>query len=187
MSQTPCARTQLANVPRTLQQVPTGARTCTTHRQQHGFPQSKRQQHELNHKQTLRQDISRHHRTCYLLQKSEAAAATQMNQHMQQLAQATQQNTHMQNMLQNLTSQVTNLQNQLNNTPQSTQQHLGYQHQAYPAFTPAPATYQQPPSIPYQPNNQAPYQQQPTNHKTIITSNNRTKNHNEMNAAVDKE
>ena len=32
-----------------------------------------------------------------------------MNQHMQQLAQATQQNTHMQNVLQNLTSQVTNL------------------------------------------------------------------------------
>ena len=28
-------------------------------------------------------------------EKSEAAAATQMNQHMQQLAQATQQNTHM--------------------------------------------------------------------------------------------
>ena len=43
-------------------------------------------------------------------EKSEAAAATQMNQHMQQQAQATQQNTHIQNVLQNLTSQVTNLQ-----------------------------------------------------------------------------
>ena len=42
-------------------------------------------------------------------EKSEAAEATQMNQHTQQLAQATQQNTHMQNVLQNLTSQVTNL------------------------------------------------------------------------------
>ena len=36
--------------------------------------------------------------------KSEAVAATQMNQHMQQIAQATQQNIHMQNVLQNLTS-----------------------------------------------------------------------------------
>ena len=44
MSQTPCARTQLANVTRTLQQVPTGDRTRTTHIQLHGFPQSKRQQ-----------------------------------------------------------------------------------------------------------------------------------------------
>ena len=44
-------------------------------------------------------------------EKSEAAAATQINQHMQQLAQAAQQNTHMQNVLQNLTSQVINLQN----------------------------------------------------------------------------
>ena len=49
--------------------------------------------------------------------KSEAAAATQMNQHVQQLTKATQQNIHMQNVLQKLTSQVTNLQNHLNNTP----------------------------------------------------------------------
>ena len=41
--------------------------------------------------------------------KSEATAAPQMNQHMQQLSQATQHNTHIQNVLQNLTSQVTNL------------------------------------------------------------------------------
>ena len=46
-------------------------------------------------------------------EKSEATAATQMNQHMQQLAQETQQNIHMQKVLQNLTSQVANLQNQL--------------------------------------------------------------------------
>ena len=64
---------------------------------------------------------------------------------MQQLAQATQQNTHIKNVLQNLTSQVTNLQNKLNNAPQNTQQHPGYQYQAYPAFTPVPAPYQQPP------------------------------------------
>ena len=37
-------------------------------------------------------------------EKSEAVAATQMNQHMQQLSQETQKNTHMQNVLQNLTS-----------------------------------------------------------------------------------
>ena len=42
-------------------------------------------------------------------EKSEASAATQMNQQMQQLSQATQQNTHMQQVFQNLTSQVTNL------------------------------------------------------------------------------
>ena len=58
--------------------------------------------------------------------KSEAAAATQMNQHMQQLAQATQKNIHIQQVLQNLTSKVTNLKNQLNNAPQPTQQHPGY-------------------------------------------------------------
>ena len=63
-------------------------------------------------------------------EQSEVAMATQMNQHMQQLAQSTQQNTHMQNVFQNLTSQVTNLKNQLNNAPQPTQQHPGYQHQA---------------------------------------------------------
>ena len=74
-------------------------------------------------------------------EKSEAAAATQMNQHMQKLAQETQQNTHMQNVLQNLTSQVTNLQNQMNNAPQPTHQHPGYQYQDYPAFTAAPAPY----------------------------------------------
>ena len=81
---------------------------------------------------------------------SKATAATQMNQHMQQLTQSTQQNTHMQNVLQNFTSQVTNLQNQLNNAPQPTQKHPRYQHQAYPAFTPAPAPYQQPTPAPYQ-------------------------------------
>ena len=97
---------------------------------------------------------------CYY-DKSEATASTQMNQHMQQLAQATQHNTQMQNVLQNLTSQVANLQNQLNNAPQPIQQPTVYQHQAYPVFTPAPAPYQQPPPAPYQPNNQAPYQQQP--------------------------
>ena len=43
-------------------------------------------------------------------ENSEAAAATKMNQHMQHLAQAKQQNNHMQNVLQNFTSQVTNLQ-----------------------------------------------------------------------------
>ena len=69
MAQTPRARTQLANVPRTLQQVPTGAITRTTHSKLYGFPQSKRQQRRQNHKQTLRQDISRHHRTCHLLRK----------------------------------------------------------------------------------------------------------------------
>ena len=84
-------------------------------------------------------------------ENSEAASATQMNQHIQQLAQTTQQNTHMQSVLQNRTSQVTNLQNQLNNAPQPTQQHPGYKHQAYPAFTPAPDPYQQPPPSPYQP------------------------------------
>ena len=82
-------------------------------------------------------------------EKSEAAAATQMNQHMQQIAQATQQNTHMQNVLKNLTSQVTYLQNQLNSAPQPTQQDPVYQHQAYPAFTPTPAPYQKPPPAPY--------------------------------------
>ena len=51
-------------------------------------------------------------------EKSEAAAVTQMNQRMQQLAQATQQNTHIRQVLKNLTSQVTNLQNQLNSAPQ---------------------------------------------------------------------
>ena len=80
---------------------------------------------------------------------------------MHQLSQATQQNTHMKDVLQNLTSQVTNLQNQLYNAPQPIQQHPGYQHQTYPAFTPAPAIYQQPPPAPYQLNNQDPYQQQP--------------------------
>ena len=69
MAQTPCARSQPVNVPRTLQQVPTGAITCTTHRQQHVFPQSKRQQRGQNCKHTLRQYISRHHRTCHLLRK----------------------------------------------------------------------------------------------------------------------
>ena len=49
----------------------------------------------------------------------------QMNQHMQQLSQATQKNTHMQNILQKLTSKVTNLQNQLNNAPQPIQKHPG--------------------------------------------------------------
>ena len=81
--------------------------------------------------------------------KSEATAATQINKHMQQIAQATQQNTHTQNVLQNLTSQVTNLQNQLNSAPQPTQQHPGYQHQAYPALTPTNAPYQQPPLANY--------------------------------------
>ena len=80
-----------------------------------------------------------------------------MNQHMQQLAQTTQQNTQMQNVLQNLTSQVANLQNQLNNAPQSIQQPPIYQHQAYPAFTPASAPYQHPPPSPYQTNNQDTY------------------------------
>ena len=80
---------------------------------------------------------------------------------MQQLAQETQQNTHMQNVLQNLTSQVANLKNQLNNAPHPIQQPPVYQHQAYPALTPAPATYQHRPPAPYQPNNQAPHQQQP--------------------------
>ena len=51
----------------------------------------------------------------------------------------------MQNVLQNLTSQVANLQNQLNNAPQPIQQPPVYQHQAYSAFTPAPDPYQQPP------------------------------------------
>ena len=69
MAQTPRARTQLANVPRTLQQVPNGARTCIIHSQLYGFPQSKRQQRGRNRKQTLRQDISQHHRTCHLLRK----------------------------------------------------------------------------------------------------------------------
>ena len=92
--------------------------------------------------------------------KSESAAATHMNQHTQQLAQATQQNTHMQNVLQNLTSQVANLQNQLNNAPQPIQQTPVYQHQAYPFLTHAPATYHKPPPAPYQTNNQAPYHQQ---------------------------
>ena len=63
-------------------------------------------------------------------EKSEVTAATQMNQQMQQLAHKTQQNNRMLNLLQNLTSQVTNLQNQLNNTPKSIQQHPVYQHQA---------------------------------------------------------
>ena len=94
-------------------------------------------------------------------EKKQVAAATQMNQHMQQLAQTTQKNNHMQNVLQNLTSQVTNLQNQLNNTPQPIQQHPGYQHQYYLAFKPAPAPYQKSPPAPYQPNNQATYQEQP--------------------------
>ena len=62
-------------------------------------------------------------------EKSEGSASTQMNQHMQQIAQETQKNTHMQNVLQNLTSQVTNLQNQLNNALQPTQKNPGYQHQ----------------------------------------------------------
>ena len=53
MDQTPRARTELANVPITLQQVPTGARTCTNHIQLNGFPQSKRQQRGRNRKQTL--------------------------------------------------------------------------------------------------------------------------------------
>ena len=97
---------------------------------------------------------------CYY-DKSEATAATQMNQHMQQLAQATQNNTHMQNVLQNLTSQLAKLQNQLNNAPRPIQQPTVYQHQAYPVVTPAPDPYHQPPPAPYQPNNQAPYQQQP--------------------------
>ena len=91
-------------------------------------------------------------------EKSEAAVATQMNQHMQKLAQETQQNNHMKNMLQNLTTQVTNLQNQLNNAPHPTQQHPGYKHQAYSEFTPALVPFQQPTPSPYQPNNQAPYQ-----------------------------
>ena len=69
MAQTPRARTQLANVPRTLQQVPTGARTSTNHSQLYGFPQSKRQQRGRNRKQNIRQDISRHHCTCHLLGK----------------------------------------------------------------------------------------------------------------------
>ena len=42
-------------------------------------------------------------------EKSKAAAATQMNQHMQKLAQTTHQKSPMKNVLQNLTSQVTNL------------------------------------------------------------------------------
>ena len=94
-------------------------------------------------------------------EQSEAAAATQMNQHMQQLTKEIQQNTHMQNVLQKLTSQVTKLHNQLNNSPQPTQQHPGYQHQSYSAFTPAPAPYQHPNPYHYQPKNQAPYQKQP--------------------------
>ena len=85
-----------------------------------------------------------------------------MNQYMQQLSQANQHNTHMQNVLQNLTSWVANLKNQLNNTPQPNQQPPVYHHQAYPAFTPTPAPYHQTPPSPYQPNNQAPYQQQPS-------------------------
>ena len=101
-------------------------------------------------------------------EKLEAAAATHMNQHIQQLAQVRKQNNHMQNVLQNITSQVTDLQNQLNRAPQTTQKHPGYQHQVYPAFTPTPAPYQKPPPAPYhhpppspyQLNNQDPYQQQ---------------------------
>ena len=75
MAQTPRARTQLANVPITLQQVPTGARTCTTHSQLHGFPQSKRQQRGRYRKQTLRQDIIQHHCTCHLLRKMRSCSS----------------------------------------------------------------------------------------------------------------
>ena len=132
MDQTPRARTQLANVPRTLQQVPTGAITRTTHSQLYGFHnQSTNNADKILNKLYDKISAGTTKPATYY-KKSEAEAANQMNQHMQQLAQETQQNTHMQNVLQNLNSQVTNLKNQLNSAPHSNQQHPGYQHQAYP-------------------------------------------------------
>ena len=141
MAQTPCARTQLANVPRRLQQVPTGARRAQPTVNSMGFHnQSVDSAEEIINKLYDKISADTTAPATYY-EKSEVTAATQMNQHMQQLAQETQQNTHMQHVLQKLTSQVSNFQNQLNNAPQPIQQHPGYQHQAYLAFTPAPTPY----------------------------------------------